>query len=441
MNERDPRPGPHGGEVAGEGGAGAPTTHLPDVGPTGAVDRALDDAARLLAQRVGLRLDHAIRARLVNAVHDEAERRRVPLEVYVASLAVDPAAMQDLLNRVTVQETSFFRDPGQFAVLAGEVLPALAHHGGPVQIWSAGCANGQEAYSLAMTLAESGIADASVIASDVSTDAVARTRRARYSERELAGLSEVRRARYVVPVPDAPPDGLCWEIAPELRERVRVVRHNLVADPPPWPPAACQVVFCRNVLIYLDRANVVALLERLAEWMPPGGHLFLGYSESLWQVSDAFTLVRHGDAFAYRNDRRWAAPVAEATPAAPSAPPRGPEASTAPRPRPGGAAPRPAVPEPGRRELFEQGTAAFDRGDHATAISAFRQAVYLDPDDPVAHLNLALALDASGDDEAARRAYGAGRAALARCDPSVVEAALEGYHLDELTRLLERRSG
>jgi chemotaxis methyl-accepting protein methylase len=444
----------------------------PEPSAERAAERSLEAVARLLARRVGLRLDHAIRARLVNAVHDEAERRGLGLDAYVTALDGDPVALQDLLNRVTVQETAFFRDPGQFAVLAGEVLPALRAQGGPVQIWSAGCANGQEAYSLAMTLAESGIEQAAVIASDLSTDAVGRTRRARYTDREVTGLSEIRRARHLVPVTGADPAGQRWEIAHELRARVRVVRHNLVSELPPWSPGACQIVFCRNVLIYFDRASVVALLDRLAEWMPSGAYLFLGYSESLWQVSDAFSLVRFGDAFAYRNDRRapfvaWPGTTAGAAdtgssttttvqpPAADglgaaSAPrvphPIPPLAEPAPRASVGGAVRRAdpvpvteAVPPP-RHALFARGTAAFDRGDHAAAISAFRQAVYLDPDDPVAHLNLALALDASGDEAAARRAYGAGRAALARCDPVAVEAALEGYHLDELTRLLERRS-
>lgn len=421
-------------------------------------NQALDDVSRLLARRVGLRLDHAIRARLVNAVRDEAEARDLAVDAYVATLDADPVALQDLLNKVTVQETSFFRDPGQFAALAADVLPALAAQG-PVRIWSAGCANGQEAYSLAMTLAESGIPDWQVIASDISTDALARTRRARYGAREVTGLSPARRARFLHPTGSEPVRtvGEEWEVDADLRAKVRVVRHNLVADLPPWTPGECQVVFCRNVLIYFDRANVVALLGRLVEWLPIGGYLFLGYSESLWQMSDQLTLVRLGDAFAYRNEGpARLAPRAAAVPAPAPAPPgraatawtsnrRAPttgralaaataDAARGPRVEP----PRATVPT--RTELFALGESALGRGDPVAAVASFRQAVYLDPDDPVAHLNLALALEAAGDEAAARRAYGAGRAALARCDPATVEAALEGYHLDELTRLFEERS-
>jgi hypothetical protein len=90
-------------------------------------------------------------------------------------------------------------------------------------------------------------------------------------------------------------------------------------------------------------------------------------------------------------------------------------------------------------ELMAEGEAALGRGDHGEAVAAFRKAAYLDPDQPLAHLNLGLALEVAGDGTAARRAYAAARAAIDRCDTSAVEAALEGYHLDGLTQLLDRK--
>src|SRR6185436_19429569 len=169
---------------------------------------------RLLSRRVGLRLDPAIRGRLEHAVRDQAARHGQDQADYVAQLEADPERLQELLNRVTVQETSFFRDPGQFAAFEAHVVPALRDAGERVQIWSAGCANGQEPYSLAMTLAESGIADWHVIASDLSTDALSRTRAARYAARELRGLSPERRDRHLARVDDD------WQVVPELRNRV-----------------------------------------------------------------------------------------------------------------------------------------------------------------------------------------------------------------------------
>ena len=400
-------------------------------------ENAVDEVGRLLARRVGLRLDPAIRGRLEHAVRDQAAQRGEDQGDYVARLEGDPDRLQELLNRVTVQETSFFRDPGQFAALAAHVLPPLVATGERVQIWSAGCANGQEPYSLAMTLAESGIGDWHVIASDLSTDALSRTRAARYAERELRGLSPERRGRHLVREGKDE-----WHVAPELRERVTTIRHNLAADPPPFAPGACQVVFCRNVLIYFGHDDVVAFLDRLGTSLLPTSYLFLGYSESLWQVTDRFQLMRLGEAFASRLAGARPAPpvpppverpVASATRRPPPPPPE-PERPRRPRPVPADTPPPPSVVE-----LMAAGEAALGRGEHADAVTAFRKAVYLDPDHPIAHLNLGLALEVAGDEAASTRAYAAARAALERCDTAAVEAMLEGYHLDGLTALLDRK--
>ena len=85
------------------------------------------------------------------------------------------------------------------------------------------------------------------------------------------------------------------------------------------------------------------------------------------------------------------------------------------------------------------GEAALGRGEHADAVTAFRKAAYLDPDHPIAHLNLGLALEVAGDAPASKRAYAAARAALDRCDTAAVEATLEGYQLEGLTMLLDRK--
>lgn len=394
-------------------------------------DKALEDAARLLSRRVGLRLDPAVRGRLARAVRDEAENQGQELEDYVATLDRDPEVLQGLLNRVTVQETSFFRDAGQFDALASSVLPALRDAGRAVHVWSAAAANGQEPYSVAMVLAEADLTDWQVYATDISTSALARTRAGRYGEKELSGLSPEWRARYFQPVGD---DGHELEVIPALRKKVHVSRHNLAADAPPFPPGTCQIVLCRNVLIYFNRTEVLGVLDRLSKWLPPDGYLFLGYSESLWQVTDRFSLMRIGEAFVYRNGPR-PAPV----PTSPRPPAR--RAPRDPDPRPPRPAPPPTVPQPTVAELLAQGELALGGRDYATAVAAFRKAAYLDPDQPVAHLNLALAHDAAGDTAAARRAYLAARAAIDRCDTAVVEATLEGYRLDELTRLLELKVG
>src|SRR5205085_9756786 len=115
-----------------------------------------------------------------------------------------------------------------------------------------------------------------------------------YTRSEVRGLTRERRDRHLRPVHH----GL--EVRPDLRARVDVAFHNLATQPPPFPRGACPLVLCRNVVIYFGRPGLMALLDRLVAWTPVGGWLFLGYSESLWQITERFRLVKLGDAFVYQ---------------------------------------------------------------------------------------------------------------------------------------------
>ncbi|HAF18192.1 MAG TPA: chemotaxis protein CheR, partial [Chloroflexi bacterium] len=148
-----------------------------------------------------------------------------------------PAAFDDLLDRVTVQHSAFFRDPAQFAALSDIVRKAS---GAPHTVWSAGCGNGQEPYSLAMLIDETGRHNWKVVATDVSFRALARTEIARYAAGELRGLSPERQSRYLTPIPGG------YEIAQFIRRYVHITHHNLArADTASLMPKA-DVVFCRN---------------------------------------------------------------------------------------------------------------------------------------------------------------------------------------------------
>jgi chemotaxis protein methyltransferase CheR len=377
-------------------------------------------AAGLLARRVGLRLDPGLRQRLDRSVREGADAHHLQLDQYVAALESNPSLFQDLVNRVTVQETAFFRDPGQFQTLARHVLPGLT---APVLIWSAGCANGQEAYSLAITLAESGFQDWRVLATDVSTQALRRASEGRYTPRELTGISDSHLQRYFQQA------GADWVVIPSLRQRVAFQQHNLITDVPPFEPGTCPVIFCRNVLIYVSPSELLAFLDRLIPWMSRDSYLFLGYSESLWQVTDRLRLVSLGDAFAYQ--RAGVHPRK-------SSPPHAGEGEVQVRksPPPHAGEGRVGSADPEVATLLAAGEAAVGAGDASGAVAAFRKAVYLDPDHPLAHFQLGLALEAAGDRHAARRAYAAARAAIARCDTARVEAALEGYRLAALEDVL-----
>ena len=256
------------------------------------VDRALeavvDRVAELLRLRVGLRHDSSLRGRLRRCIRDEATAYGQIPDAYANMLLTNEAAVQSLLNQVTVQETGFFRHPDHFHVIARDILPRLAR---PVTIWSAGCANGQEAFSLAMLLEELRIAG-SVIATDLSTSALARTAAATYQTRELNGLSPDRVARHLTKTSSG------WRINDNLRKRVTTLRHNLI-EPIPQQVRRSQLVLCRNVLIYFSAEHARTFLDRLADTLP-AAEVFLGAAETMWSITDRYETVRVDDTFYYR---------------------------------------------------------------------------------------------------------------------------------------------
>jgi chemotaxis protein methyltransferase CheR len=400
-----------------------------------ALDAAVDRVSELLEQRIGLRTEPTARSRLRRGIRDELADQSLDLEHYEESVATRGPALQSLLNRITVQETSFFRHPEHFEVLARDILPRLTP---PVRIWSVGCANGQEAYTLAMVLEEQGIAG-SVIATDLSTDAVRRTAAGRYTARETTGLSPTRMARHLTR------SGAGWEVNARVRARVTVLRHNLL-EPIPDRARACQVIFCRNVLIYISREYAKAFLDAVADTVKPVA-LFLGSAETIWSITTRFETVSVGATFFYRprpaggTVRGLASAPAPARPA----PVIGGATRTGPhRTAPTRTArPRPIEPPDGTGDstaaalLASAGGQALAAGDHRSAVISFRKWAYLTPGDALAYLHLGLALEAAGDQASAQRAFEAARSALAVAGPAHVEHAMEGYATAELLRLLD----
>lgn len=404
------------------------------------IEALVDRVSQLLHRHIGLRPEPGLRGRLRGCVRDDALRLAGSFDSYLESLESSSEALQSLLNKVTVQESAFFRHPEHFGLLAADILPTLR---APITLWSAACANGQEAFSLAMLLEELGV-DGRVIGTDLSTEALQRTRGARYSTRELGELSLDRIGAHLTR------DGDSWLINDTIRDRVSTFHHNLL-DPIPSQVRACQVVFCRNVLIYFSPDHARAFLGRVAEAMPAAS-LFLGAAETIWQLSDEFETVRSGDSFSYRrrsDPAKATGPGLHAVTAShrhSSGLPRGPRPARAPVPPPArplsAAAPPPPGPDSdiGPPELQRRaGETASAAGDVLAAVVAFRKFAYLAPHDPMAHLHLGLALDSAGDPRSAQRAYAAARHALTQADPAYLDQAIEGYTPADLVRLLDSK--
>jgi chemotaxis methyl-accepting protein methylase len=386
------------------------------------LDGAMHLAEAALEHAIGLRPERAMRGRLERCLVEAAAAAAAEVLDFARRLTDGSPETQLLCDLVTFQESWFFREEAQFAALAAHLRGHCA--GRPVTVWSAGCANGQEAYSLAMTLAESPVSSWRVMATDISTRALVRTAAGRYSERELRGVDPRLRARHLRPVPGG------FEVLPELRERVDVRRNSLTADAPPGPPGGLEVIFCRNVLIYLRDQEATALLSRFAAHLSPGQLLFIASSDAGGSAPPGFEVVRLGDAFVHRRSGAGTAP----------APRHRAAARPAPRtPRPQWVTPPPAAPLPDLGGLLAAGEAAAAGGDLDGAIRSFRQAAFLAPNHGAAHASLGVALEAVGDAEAAARAFMAARAALTRSLVAIDDRDLRGPERGALAALLAAR--
>lgn len=369
-----------------------------------------DEIADVLRELAGLYLDVPGRARLADALASRP--------VDAGTLRDDPAALQELVDAVTLQETSFVRDKAVWAAIERDVLPAID---GPPVVWSAGCADGQEAWTLAMALSEAGRSDARILATDVSQQAVACARDGVYVERRMRGLDPLRRERHMQPCGSGR-----WEVGPHLRRLVTFEHHNLATEPIPQRAHGAHLTLCRNVLIYVDRPAVARFVDRLMT-AAPEVTLVLGAAESLWHVSQRVRPVPLGAGFAYRAAQAADPPRRLPRPPAARPPRRAPKAPPVPVPPP------PAAPT--LAEVLEEGERRLTAGEPHAAVDAFRQAVYLAPDSVVAHMRLGLALEAAGD-PGAGRAFRAALRALQAADPREVEPGLEGFIVDELARML-----
>jgi len=206
-----------------------------------------------------------------------------------------------LVSLIVVQKTSFFRDRPQFELLEKTVIPEIQVREkageAPVNIWSAGCSTGEEPYSIAMVLKRSSVAMSRVnlLATDISREVLGRAAGARYRRRSLGELRDRERNLFM-------PEAGEWRLDESVRSMVEFRLHNLVSFPYPLPSDGLwDVIFCRNVLIYFNRETVRGIIENFRRVLKPGGYLFLGVSESLFQLSEGFELISTGKAFVYRN--------------------------------------------------------------------------------------------------------------------------------------------
>jgi len=210
-----------------------------------------------------------------------------------------------LIDEITTNETYFFREKSQLRALVGEILPealvARRERGtGPVSVWSAGCSSGEEPYSIVILAREAGFdpeRDLRVYASDISRRMMKRARSGTYRETSFRETDPAVRARYF-----EEKDG-SWTVSDAVKKCVDFIHLNLMDRSRIALLGAMDVILCRNVMIYFDADTKREVIQTFEDKLRPGGHLLLGHSESLINVSSGLEL-RH-----LKNDLVYRKPV------------------------------------------------------------------------------------------------------------------------------------
>jgi chemotaxis protein methyltransferase CheR len=388
------------------------------------VKGSLAEIAELILRETGVALPPAREAALHAAVGRAAPGLDPGALVRATS---DPVGgrvlLERLIDEVTNQETTFVRDRRQLDTIGWPSLlrGVRAAGSGTIRAWSAGCASGEEAYTIALLAAEalaSAQTPVDVLGTDISGAALAAAAAGRYQERAVGALDASLRQRYF----ERQADG-SYLVGEQLHALVRFRRHNLARGPfPPVGEAGFDLVACRNVLIYFETPLVERVISSLGRSLRPGGMLVLGAADALQRMAVPL-VVRHGG------------PAAGA--GSPKRPLRRPLGRQRQQPPPSLRDQRLAAAldaaDKGDREdalaavatllldnpldadaHFVQGLVTLEAGEPAKAAAALRRALYTDASFALAAFTLGRSYDALGDAPAARRAY---EQALRTLDP------------------------
>ncbi len=251
-------------------------------------DREFERLQRLIESEAGIHLGPQKRALVVGRLSKRLRDLGVAsFREYCQLVESDAAERVEMLDRISTNETHFFREPRHFELLSREVLPrwqAEADEGRrpkSVKVWSAACSTGEEPFTLAMVLLHafppgSGW-DLDILATDISTRVLRRAQDALWPIDKAREIPERDLKRFMLRGV-GPQEGM-MRAGPELRGLIRFSRVNLVEDQPGI--GTVDLLFCRNVLIYFDAATKHAVVQRLLQHLAPDGYLFLGHAESL----------------------------------------------------------------------------------------------------------------------------------------------------------------
>ncbi len=269
-----------------------------------------------ITERCGLYFrDHDLKG-LEDALIERIRSRGMDSAVTYYSYITNPEHREDelreLLNKLTITHTYFFRNEPQFKALRERILPEIVERKSArhktqatsekpsIRIWSAGCSTGEEPYSIAMTvmdvIPDIENWDIEILATDASTEALDRARRGVYGKSSVKPVDTDHMEKYFT-VKDKEDPGAVCAINSEVKKLVTFGFHNLMADD---FPGGFDIILFRNVAIYFDLETTIKILEKMHSGLNDGGYLLIGYSESLYFMQDKFRMIDWEEAIYYR---------------------------------------------------------------------------------------------------------------------------------------------
>lgn len=358
----------------------------------------LDTLAQLAARRIGLRIPGDARDRFAGMLRERAARRGyATLEDYRTFLVGRQATeeWEEFARVFTSGETFFFRDHGQFALLRLRLLPELIerHRGDrELRLWSAGCASGEEAYSLAMLvdmlLPQRDGWNILILGTDIDSEAIAKARRGRYGQWSFRMVPPALRQRYFRP------EGGEWLLDERIRRTVTLRVSNLVSEAFPDPGSELHdldLILCRNVFIYFDSAAVTAVAVKLAATLREGGYLMTAHTELIGHPVRELESRLFVEGVAYQ--RRVRMPAERLYVPAPPV-----TAAAAARIVPAS----PVLEAPNDEVLIKQARVLADRGEYAQAERVCHKVLSIDPLAAAPYFLLAQLAQLRGDFEQAK---------------------------------------
>ena len=198
---------------------------------------------------------------------------------YIKMISTDKEKFEQFVNFLTINVSEFYRNPDQWNLMDKNVIPKIVNEQRkPIKIWSAACSTGDEPYSLVMALSRQiPLANIKVIATDIDKQVLDKARMGLYNEKSIANVPKDLKDKYFKKI------GASYQISDEIKRRVEFKEHNLLKDP---YPAGCNLIVCRNVVIYFTEEAKDEIYKKFNQCMTKGGVLFIGSTEQIMNYKE-----------------------------------------------------------------------------------------------------------------------------------------------------------